>query len=248
MDKINYSGIQLIYEAVSPTALHFADTDERCRICGGPLTEDSADYKKAISDSWTDETTCRSKESNHLCVACNFFTTGSNKMTVWNKHSVIVASDKFQTLAALTYTELLDFLRSDIVYPAVIALKGTDSSITKKHVEWKSINAVSYCDQKIRVAFSGLQIFKESKIDGVAEFDKNDFLILIENFKKITEKYIMPIMSKMKSEWQKRNFIFSQLVNVLQLEDNYCFTPTVFLAALLTGCAMTDTRKTNTNQ
>lgn len=235
LDKSFYSGIQLIYESMSTYPLNFREKGGHCRICGGQLTEDTFSHEKSVSNSWTDEAICRSKESRHICAACHFFTIGSNKMTIWNKHNVIVATDTFKTL---TYNEFLDILKKDIIYPAVITLKGLDPHLTQKHIEWKSVNAISYCDQKIRIAFTGIQIFKESKIDGIAEFDKIEFLELIKTFKALAEKYILPTMLKMKKNWQKRNFIFSQLVAALQTEKNYCLTPTIFLAAFLTSFAV----------
>lgn len=226
MNKNELTGTQLLY-AVSRDSSMMETTEGKCRICGGPLLL-PVHHASGRSTSWTDENICRVRDSDYYCAACHWFTQGKNRRHIWEGKRVLAAAD---ALYHLTYQEFFQFLIDGFETPAVFLLRGTDPMITQKHIQWRAIDAVTYTTKKTRVVFAGLQAFKGSKIDGLAEFELSRFLAMVQELQRKATDLLLPTLQHMKSEWQKRNTVFLRLVETM--DQSSMLTPANYLGAFL---------------
>lgn len=232
-DLLAYSGVQLIYHSEFQDDLEFLP-HTHCRICGGPLTKNPVNADK-ISLSWTDEAICEAKESNHICKACDFMTTGTNHRTpIWHSHKCL-ASTPDQAIY-MDYHELFAFLQQDFPCPTVIQICGPDPKVLQKHVQWKANHAITYDRKNVRIAFSNFQIFGGAKVDCILDFSADHMVKTIMSMMDIAKKEICPRMVFMKSNYQRANFICSALYAAYE-HDHKANLQTLF-ACWLTGQVM----------
>jgi hypothetical protein len=235
MDKeiFDLSGVQLLYANEMQQKLE-VDLNARCRICGGPLTKNHFNAHKKISSSWTDEAICQAKDSADLCEACSWMTSGSNRSKIFHNKSFLVSSAA--GTAYLDYADILNFLRTDLnaLCPAVLMLRGKDTmNNSKKHQQWKANHAITYSRHAVRVVMCELQIFKNAKVDGIAEFDADEMINTVQRMQGLAEKELAPTMVYMKSNWQKANYIWAELLRLYASEQQ--FSLSIFLATMMTA-------------
>lgn len=226
------SGTQLLYLGLQKETRANYAIDETtlppgpavCRICGGPLL---AGYKSASerSDNWTDENLCQRRDSNHICMACGWFTEGKNRTRFWSGNAAVHATET--SFDSVSINGLLKKLSKPFPLPSVFILRGGDPNIPRKHQQWRTIEGVTESRQQTKVSFVGLQAFKLAKLSGIAVFDADQMVEMVHRLTQLGNTYLLPRTEQMKSDWQKRNFIYHQLMEATKEAG----TPTALLAA-----------------
>lgn len=219
-----FSGPQILYRAVKNEQAEIGKG--HCRICGGPLLLPSKPAKQR-SSSWTDENLCARRDEKNICKACAWFTEDRNRINFWQGQQVIFASQ--DQLIATNIPGLLAILESNFSTPAIFLVRGKDPQLARKHQQWRTIQAVTYSKEKVKIPFVGIQLFKEDKISGIAEFISKDFCAQTRTLLQLSETYLIPTLGKLKSDWAKQNTIFSHLIT--GLGDK--MTPTNYLSAYI---------------
>ena len=237
MPAIPWTGPQLIYRNLATEP----GTDLEpgvCRICGGPLLGPSVG-EEHLSGSWTDENLCLRRDSNRICAACAWFTTGNNRLNFWRGEagteitaeqkklpgSVLFASEKESK--NMSVLELLDFLASGFPTPCVFLLRGEDFLLSQKHQEWRLLHSMVYRRDRTIIPYVGLQLFGGNKISGVAEFDTDKFLALVDEMAEMGREYVLPTLGRLKSEWARQNATFRALLKGCE----QTMAPDIYLAA-----------------
>lgn len=206
------SGPQILYAGRNGVAVEPVQ-EGSCRICGGPLLGPvSRAYK--LSNTWTDEAVCIRRDSNHICGACSWYTTGSARLTHWDGKMAIYATP--ETFQSMDVDDLYETLKGDFMTPCVFLLRGNkDLGDIQKHIQWRTINSVTNSPRRTRLAFAGIQQFKGTKVAGVAEFDRDHFMAVVDGLAALAAVNVLPTLVKMKTPWGRRNAVFSALVKAL---------------------------------
>jgi hypothetical protein len=181
------SATQIIY---SGAGHKIAPAPGACRLCGGPYipTDESVS-----SNSWTDEMLCRDLSENDICAACVWLRKNRSLLWKWNSdkaNKLLIAADPNDIISFSSIAGMLNILKEH-KFPRVIIARGKRSDI-KKQIVLRSLDAVTYSPQDIRVSCFNLSLLnppakQETGLTGVAEFPAEKFIkdtqFLIDIFK-----------------------------------------------------------------
>lgn len=183
------SGVQLIVSSLNPAMLkdntsnprHFPVTfDENethaCATCGGKLTELNFPKSKSFSGCWLTSQELEAKDEDHVCSACKWFLTTSNRQVFLHTNYFTVFNGK--TVREFTAGPFLDFLRKGFDEPVVIAILGYKTRL-QKNVAWKLNRTVCYNQHDAKVAMLGIDT-AHGCYDGTAAFDADDLIAEVE--------------------------------------------------------------------
>ncbi len=216
-----------------------------CRICGGQLILPSKNLRK-ISNTWTDENMCRRLDSEDICCACAWFTQGKNRLGIWNRQPAIYATSNIYN--TLTIPSFFDVLKSDFRVPAVFIIRGRDPNIIRKHVQWRILDGVTYDREKTKVLYFGINLWKTgSKMNGIAVFDINEMVSLIDLMVETSKDYTKTFLETQKkkhTEWFVQNFTLQNIMNALK--NN--ITSVTILAAYIASYVVADEILTTENK
>jgi len=206
------SATQIICRALGLPAGAVSPDGAACRICGGPLLL-PAKPASALSDNWTDENLCRRLDSDRVCQACAWFTTGrSNRRTYWRQKPVFVAGPA--GAACLDVEDFPGFLRGPFDTPCVIMIRGRDPNLTQKHLQWRALDAVTHDRTRTRALFVGLQQWKNGgRFTGIAQFDADDMAAVVDGLVGHGREYVAVWRSGLKkppTAWVTQNQIFAE--------------------------------------
>lgn len=225
---------QLIYSGTQGLTGEY-EPSESCHICGGLLF---LPYKKVseLSANWTDGNLCRRLDSGKICIACSWFTAGKNRSLVWGSSPVFCATENGTD--SLTVPEFYSLLKSGFTTPAVFMMRGRDSNLTRKHVQWRVLDSVTYDPKSTKVLFYGLQLWKEPTglTIGTATFDSHWMLSVVESMMQTSSPYLEQFISNKKkvsqkkvSQWFVQNFVMQNLLAALMDK----MTPELFLGSYI---------------
>lgn len=208
MTKIALTGPQIIHSALMGKSTEVEVGV--CRMCGGSLLAPSKPASSR-SETWTDENLCLRRDSTRFCSPCGWFIEGNNRMNFWQSKSALFVSEIANH--ATTANNILKILESNFPIPSVFLLKGGDPQLSRKHQEWRTMQAVTHSRKKTHIAFAGLQRFKDTKISGVAIVDADRFTALVRNMITLSTTYILPILEHRKTNWARQNDIFTYILD-----------------------------------
>lgn len=241
------SGIQMIYQNEIGKKLPEKPTGEgRCRICGGELLGDTTFSYSHISNSWTDEIIVEDRDSKHLCEACKWLTSGKaddgtraqNRATIWHrKPCMVVEEDRTRTVEFYEFFQILK--NKDFTFPVVLALHGKHQKAMQKHIQWKCNRCISFSPSQIRVAMSDMYVFNtgnRSMIDGIAQFDLDEWIPYVEKLSKKAETDIAPYLPERFTDRTKAHSIITMYLNVLDSARQ--LNEATYLAAYLAGYSL----------
>ncbi len=238
------SGIQMIYQNEVGRKLSKTTNEEgRCRICGGDLLGETVISRKHLSGSWTDENVIADPNSQLLCEACAWMTRGKgddgvrsqNKATIWHgKPCMIVEENRTRTVEYYEFYEILK--NRDFTFPVLLAVHGKYKEAVQKHIEWKSNRSISSSPKYMRVAMSGMYVFdtgNRSMIDGVAQFDLDEWLPFADHLAAKVQTGILPYLSEKFSDRTKAHILITEILNALSVSGQ--LNEASYLAAYLVG-------------
>lgn len=231
---MNKSGTQLLVSGlgvITPSSRQAGRKEEACRICGGTL-DDGYTLAADRSENWTDENLCQRRDSEYICSACHWFTVGKNRTSFWRGNAVVFAAE--HALQTTSPNGLLNLLATSFSLPSIFLIRGNDPNIPRKHQQWRTIEGVTYSRAQTKVALVGLQAFKAAKLYGLAVFDCDELLEGVSQLSEQVRCYLLPTMEKMKTDWQKRNYIYSKLMEGTQRSAS----PATLLLSYLTAYAV----------
>lgn len=216
------SGTQFIFSAMGNKLELNLDSEYKCRVCGGPMSEEL--NKCSFSSNWTGESSLKRIDHEYVCDACKWFMEKNNRGACWNKSFGYIATEN-EILYCKTVVDFWELLsRKEICFPALFMIKGHNTTLLRKHTQWKSINALTMSKKSIKIIFSGIQVHygkgNVSELDGFAEFELDAFIDTVYRLIGQIKKYLL--------KWSKRRYrnYFTTLKKVYKMQ----MTPTLLIA------------------